>query len=459
VLGISEVNGGLPYIESPNVTKYGVITQTWNDERFTVAESLLKVGQVLLKSLEEPVVTYELDVQTIRTAGDLHVGDMVRVVSVGLDELMTVSNISKSDVTGAPYSGTVIIGRGTLDVGASLADLAERQRIAETYSQGAESIFTDSFMDNADADNPAEVTFIIPDNVVHVNEIAFTCILTNFRAYSKAVKGGGSGARTTDDGGASTVTSRDGGANILTSLGGGEVTRASYGGGGSTQVSSSGGGQSPVSSTEPTNVQTVSVKNVLPTSDSPGVHNHGLGAGPLIRSLNITKDSYGKVTNIEVFSENFVWSGDHIHEITIPEHNHIVNIPPHSHEVYLPTHTHDIYLPAHTHGINIPTHSHAIDIPAHHHDFSLPNHTHEIEYGIYKGPSASAMSVYLDDQLVGEYETSASNVNLIDYMSKNANGNIMRGAHVIKVVPDALTRVECIFQIRLFTNMHGGKQY
>lgn len=460
MLGISEVNDGLPYIESPNVAKYGIITQKWTDERFTVAESLLAVGQALLRRLEEPAITYELDIQTIRTAGNLNIGDMVRVVSIGLDELMTVSTISKSDVTGAPQSGTVTLGHGTLDVSSSLAELADRQRIAETYSQGAESIFTDSFVDNADGDNPAEVTFIIPDNVVHVNEITFTCILTNFRAYSKAVMGGGGGDDTTEFGGSIEKSSEAGGEITDTSLGGGAISKTSQGGGGDTRPSASGGGNVPISSIAPINVQTVSVKNVLPsTEDISKLHNHGLSAGGLVRSLNVTKDSTGRVTNVGVVSENFVWSGDHIHEIEIPEHGHTVKIPDHTHQIYLPNHIHWMEVEEHTHGIKIDPHAHTVKIPDHKHSFTIPNHTHSIEYGIYKGPSANAMSIYLDDQLVGEYESSVSNVNLIDYMSKNANGDIMRGAHMIKIVPDALTRVECVFQIRLFTNMHGGKQY
>lgn len=459
VLGISEVNNGLPYIDSPNIEKYGVITQTWTDERFTVADSLLAVGQAMLDQLEEPAVTYELDIQTIYTAGNLNIGDTVRVVSIGLDELMTVTTITKNDVTGAPQSGKVSLGQGTIDISTSLAELADRQRIAENYSQGAESIFTDSFVDNADATNPAEVTFIIPDNVVHVNEIVFSCSLTNFRAYSKAIRGGGGGDRTTDDGGASTLTSRDGGANTLTSLGGGETTRASYGGGGSTLASADGGGRTTSSSSGGGTSYSVSVTNVWPSQNAPGVHNHGLPAGPLLTGISVTKDADGKVTNVGYSSANFVWSGDHYHQITIPSHSHTVNIPDHSHHVYLPTHTHDVYLPAHTHGINIPTHAHQVDIPAHHHEFSLPNHTHDIEYGIFQGPVASSMNVYLDEVLVGVYSSSISNVNLIDYMSKNANGDILRGKHTIRVVPNTLTRVECIFQIRLFTNMHGGKQY
>ena len=459
VLGISEVNNGFPYIESSNIERYGVVTQTWTDERFTVAESLLAVGQTMLKRLEEPAVTYELDIQTIYTAGNLNIGDVVRVVSVGLDELMTVTTISKSDATGAPQSGKVELGQGTIDISTSLAELADRQRIAENYSQGSESIFTDSFVDNADVTNPAEVTFIIPDNVVHVNEIIFSCDLTNFRAYSKAIKGGGGGDSTTENGGSSTLSSRDGGANTITSLGGGETTRASYGGGGSTVASADGGGRSPTSTSDGQFSDTYDIAQKLPTTSSPGVHNHGLPAGPLVKSISVSKDVEGKVTNVSYSTANFVFSGDHIHRIDIPPHEHTVRIPDHSHLVYLPTHAHDVYLPAHDHGINIPTHAHQVDIPDHHHDFALPNHTHDIEYGIYKGPSATVMSVYLDEVLIGTYNSSISNINLIDYMSKNANGNIMRGKHIIKIVPNALTRIECVFQIRLFTNMHGGKQY
>ena len=440
VLGISEVNNGVPYIESPNVEKYGVITQTWIDKRFTVAESLLAVGKTILDQLDEPAITYDLDIQTIYTAGNLNIGDIVRVVSTDLDALMTVTTISKSDVTGARQSGKVKLGQGTIDISSSLAELADKQRISENYSQGAESIFTDSFVDNADVDNPAEVTFIIPDNVVHVNEIAFSCNLTNFRAYSKAVRGGGGGDRTTEDGGSFTPTTEDGGDFEPTSEDGGAAVPVSAGGGGVYAPSEGGGAV----------LQTIDVHNVLPTSTSPGVHNHGLPSGPIIRSINVSKDEEGKVIDVGSSWDEFTWSGDHQHKIIIEPHTHWINIPNHAHTV-------SIY--PHAHIVKIPPHSHKVRIDPHKHSFSLPNHTHDIEYGIYKGPIANSMSVYLDEVFVGTYNSSISNVNLIDYMSKNANGNILRGKHVIRIIPNALTRVECVFQIRLFTNMHGGKQY
>ena len=460
VLGISDVNNGKPYIDSPNISKYGVITQTWTDERFTVADSLLAVGQAMLKRLEEPGVSYELDIQTIYSAGNLNIGDVVRVVSVGLDDLMTVTTISKDDVTGAPQSGKIELGQGTIDISTSLAELADRQRIAENYSQGAESIFTDSFADNADPENPANITFLIPDNVVHVNEIAFTCVLSNFRAYSKAVKGGGGGDQTTEDGGSEVATTTDGGANTITSEGGGEVTRSSSSGGGGTYSSSGGGGVSRSSGGGGYYSEITDMGYTLPhNSDPDALHNHGLPNGPLVTNVEGRWNNAGVLTGFTLDREWFLASGAHYHEINIPSHSHSIDIPDHDHYVYLSNHSHDIYLPSHTHGIDIPAHTHNVTIPAHHHDFVLPNHTHGIEYGIYKGPTASKMDVYLDDTKVGTFDSSISGINLIEYMSKNANGKVMRGAHTIKVVPDQLTRVECIFQIRLFTNMHGGKQY
>ena len=460
VLGISDVNNGKPYIDSPNISKYGVITQTWTDERFTVADSLLAVGQAMLKRLEEPGVSYELDIQTIYSAGNLNIGDVVRVVSVGLDELMTVTTISKDDVTGAPQSGKIELGQGTIDISTSLAELADRQRIAENYSQGAESIFTDSFADNADPENPANITFLIPDNVVHVNEIAFTCVLSNFRAYSKAVKGGGGGDQTTEDGGSEVATTTDGGSNTITSEGGGEVTRSSSSGGGGTYSSSGGGGVSRSSGGGGYYSEITDMGYTLPrNSDPDALHNHGMNNGPLVSNVEGRWNDDGVLTGFTLDREYFVASGAHYHEINIPSHSHSIDIPDHDHYVYLSNHSHDIYLPSHTHGIDIPAHTHNVTIPAHHHDFVLPNHTHGIEYGIYKGPTASKMDVYLDDTKVGTFDSSISGINLIEYMSKNANGKVMRGAHTIKVVPDQLTRVECIFQIRLFTNMHGGQQY
>lgn len=434
-LGIAELNDGTPYLESPNVSKYGVITQIWTDERFTIAESLYEVGKSMLKKLEEPTIAYEIDTQAFYNTIDLRIGDTVRMVSPGLDEVMVVKNISKDDVTGAPRSGSILLGDATIDISNSIAELAEKQRIAETYSQGAESIFTDSFVDNADQTNPAEIVFTIPENVVHVNEIRFSCQLTNFRAYSKAIAGGGSGMTTTENGGSTTPTTSSGGGFTPTSSSGGSSTPTTSSGGGVATSTRAGGSDSRTTSSGGQSTE---------TSGNSGIDvNWGT-------ARTSTNDNH---------SHTFERVTGHKHKIDIPNHQHDFSVRSHRHDIDIPNHTHYVSIGTHTHTVNIPTHTHTVSIGTHKHEISLPNHTHGIQYGIYSGPRASSMDVYLDDTIIGTYTTSINDLNLISYMSKNANGNIMRGKHTIRIIPNNLTRVECTFQIRLFTNMHGGRQY
>ncbi|NLE05480.1 MAG: hypothetical protein GX638_11865 [Crenarchaeota archaeon] len=481
-LGIEQVNNGKPYLDSPNIAQYGVITQIWTDESQTIAQSLKNIGEAMLRQLEVPKITYHIDIQAIYAAANLNIGDTIRIVSDGLDELMTVRQFAKDDVTGAPNSGTIILGVGTVDIADSVAELAEKQRISETYSQGSESIFMDSFTDNADSTNPAEVTFRIPNNVVHVNEILFSCKLTSFRAYSKAIQGGGAVTKTTSDGGETNVTSSSGGLYTSSSSGGGSATITSTSGGnfiqttqdgGGGTISSYGGGSGTATSVSAGSFnQTIGVYNVLPTDDNIyRVHNHGIPKGTrLVTSLNVYKNSSGYVTDVTANEapygyspsgdhEHYININSHSHDVALPSHTHYVGLPAHSHYISVSGHTHSVSIPEHKHTISVPNHTHNVYISDHSHEISLPNHTHNIEYGIYKGPSASSIQVYLDDTNIGSYSGTITDLNLISYMSKDANGHIMRGNHTIKIIPNALTRIECTFQIRLFTNALGSGQY
>ena len=423
-LTIRSVNNDIPYIESINTDKYGIISQIWTDERITVEETLKATGEAMLKKLENPLITYDIDVQTIHNAANLNIGDTVRVVHSTLDEYMIVQELSKDDVSGKPYSGKIILGDGTNDFGNSIADITERQKISETYSQGSESIFMDSFYDNADNANPMETTFTIPENAVHVNEIRFSAKLTNFRAYSKATLGGGALTQSSNSGGATTQTSSSGGGATQTTNAGGNIT----------QTSDSGGGGAPTTTTHQ--------GQIYPTTET-----------------QISFPGFDSHTHYNFEAPGFTEYGGGLTSFSLGWHSHTINWPSHGHTVYLPNHVHNVTLPSHTHTVVIPTHTHQLSIPAHTHDITLPNHTHNIEYGIYKGPIASQMSIYLDNVLIGTYASSISNLNLISHMNKNANGDVMRGDHKIKIVPSSLTRIECAFQIRLFTNARGSGQY
>lgn len=64
-------------------------------------------------------------------------------------------------------------------------------------------------------------------------------------------------------------------------------------------------------------------------------------------------------------------------------------------------HKHYVDLPDHSHRFNVPAHTHSVNIPSHSHYFSVPAHTHAIEHGIYKGSSASYISIYVNGTDVG----------------------------------------------------------
>lgn len=458
-LNIKSVNNGVPYLESPNISKYGVLTQVWTDPRISVEDTLKTTGIAMLEKLDKPIVTYDISMQTILEAGNLAIGDTVRIVHGLLDETKIVQEFSKDDVSGAPKSGKVLLGTGTNDFGNSIADLAERQRISETYSQGSESIFMDSFYDNADNANPAETTFTIPENAVHINEIRFNAKLTNFRAYSKATLGGGAATPTSTDGGSASPTSASGGGGSVTSVsgGGGSLTSASGGGASVTSLNSS----LPESTYRfLTSSLTAVGSSVTGSAGSHSGDGWAAGAGVVPTSSANGPGAHTHTGGSHAHSVSFSVPS-HQHSYSVQSHDHIVSnaLPSHSHQVDIPNHQHIVNLQDHNHSVVIPSHTHQVVIPSHTHQVTIPNHTHAIEYGIYKGPIASQMAVYLDDVLIGTYSSSVRDLNLISYMSKNANGEVMRGSHTIKIVPSSLTRIECSFQIRMFTNARGSGQY
>ena len=554
-LDIRRVNNNIPYIDSPNISKYGVLTRVWTDERFTNDASLLQSGKAMLASLENPLVSYDIDIATVHRAADLEAGDMVRVVDEEVDIYTRVVEVSKDDVSGQPLIGKVVLANKDTDIAQSVADMADRHRIATTYAQGAESLFADSLYDNADPANPAELTFWVPNNAVHVNEILLTCRTSAFRSFSRATQGGGATTQTSTSGGASVEASASGGAstqatssgggNYTSTENGGNTTQATSSGGGSytstdsggntTQATSSGGGSytstenggsnsltsgsggyssettqnsggtsetSEGTVLEPSNIQanqgyynranhnhgipegSFMARNVyLRAVDLPpdmgggriygitsyetvdfvasGAHTHGAHnhrfTSP-IHSHNITIPSHQHNVNIPGHNHN-ITIPNHQHSVSIPSHNHSITIPNHQHSVNIPGHNHNINIPNHEHSVSIPSHQHNVSIPGHTHNLSLPNHTHDIEHGIYKGGSASSFTVAIDGVTIGTYSYSVSNLNLIAHMSKNANGEVLRGQHTIKITPNALTRIECAIQIRLFTNARGAGQF
>lgn len=290
-LSISDVNGGLPYLDADTQAQYGIINRIFVDRRFTSAETLKARGEAMLEDLKMPRITYSVD------AAELHAltndpidqfttGTQVRVIDeeLGIDVITRVVNKRRPDIKGSPGDVYLEIANKPQDIAGSIAELADRQRINEVYAQGATNIDSHDFTDNCDPDNPAVLRFYVAEEAIRINKVQLSFSSESFRAYSKAIEGGGGISTTTEGGGSFTspVTSEGGGGDVITS--GDSGIDVIYG----TGVTQSAG-------------------------DPPHIH--------------YFRDVQG-----------------HKHLIDIPSHTHIVDItiPDHAHDIELPDHTHEI---------------------------------------------------------------------------------------------------------------------
>ena len=524
-LNISKVNPtGKLYIDADTQSQYGVISQVWVDRRYQYDDTLYQAAVKRLNELKAPKTSYSVKTAYIGALKKCHIGDIVRIIDDddGVDVYLPVESIQKNDMLGAPDDAQLTFGSLQENAAGTVADLFERQKVEETYSQGAVTLFSESFQDNASADFPAEMRFYIPGNVVHINQILLQGRFTAFRGYSKATKGGGATSTTTqngggtsvtsnsggstqvtsasgggstvtsedggnstvtsEDGGSSTVTSQDGGSSTVTSEDGGSSTVTSQDGGSSTVTSESGGGSTATSAaggegsvtsagggsrdqyTDEAGAGTSQKDKTDSTTASAGVAHYHEFSWRHKHKFTFGDHTHGVSIpshshSVEIPNHTHdVEIPDHTHDVEIPDHKHNVELPDHTHDVEIPDHKHNVEIPNHTHSVDIPDHKHGVDIPAHKHNFSIPDHTHNIEYGIYQGTTASSGALIIDGTTVGNYR-SFSDLNLIPYLNKDEQGIVTRGWHTLKVKPNALTRVELDLVIQLFANSRGGGQY
>lgn len=411
-LTIAGVNGGLPYVEDAlSIEKYGLCSTILVDTRYEVAENLKAYAKQILRESAEPYVSYEIG------AIDLHrltkdafsrfrPGEIVRVID---DEdkinLRTrIVSVTKDDAQGDPGAVTVTLANKSQDIAGSISDLQSRALIGETYAQGSTNQQIYNFTDNADTTHPATLKLYISESVVRINKMLLNIQFEPFRAFERAVKGGG--GQTTSSGGGQTTSS---GGGSTTSSGGGATTSA---GGGQTS-----GGTALESS------------NILPSeTNGQDVHNHGL---PRNAALAIVDGSL-KI----VGSANFIWSGAHVH----PAHTHTIS-----------AHTHTIK--AHTHNVSAHTHT----VQAHTHTIS--DHTHEIQFGIYEGSRASRAVIKVDGRTIPT-PASYDNIDIVAYLSKDGSGKIQRNAwHTVEILPDTMSRIVGAVFSQTFCNSRGGGDY
>ena len=306
-LNIRKVNGDIPYLQdNAAVAQYGIHKRVWVDKSFEKADSLMASAQAILDKYKTPIESCAIDaidysLKDLYDLGGYIVGDMLQIfdLDTSTDRQMRVEKLSKSDIYGDNSNISLELGNRVADIGMTWADLQKKQLINDTYSQGATNIDSRDFVDNCDATYPAIIRFPIPSDVVNINQFLLTFETQKYRAYSKAVKGGGGSTRTSSSGGATTESTTSGGSTTQSSTAGGD-------------------------------------------------HDHIMFAHIFTGDVAATPKAFEaggatvelKSTGNEI--KTWTSSGDHSHSVSIPNHSHNVTIPSHTHDTVIPEHTHGI---------------------------------------------------------------------------------------------------------------------
>lgn len=367
-LTIATVNGGVKYLEdTASQAAWGIVALPYPDTTITDAATLRAVAQAQLDARKEPTITVsitgaDLSALTDESLDRLTVGRMCRtpLPDYGVTVLERIVSVRKTDVYRDNARAQITLANRNADSVAEMASAARKAMIGELYSQGATNQYAVHFADNADASNPAELSFYVDENAVHINSVACRFKLQAFRGYSKgAASGGGS--------------------------------------------TSGGGGASSTSTSSVERTATVAVST--PTDPADG------------SSMLYTGNANGLV-------------GLHSH---IYSHKHSV-------VAY-------VTIPGVT--LTVPSHTH-----------STPNHSHDPVLGIYKGGTATGVTVKVDGNIVPSGAISGGQFDAIPYLSKDADGKITRGTwHDIEITPNANTRIVADLHVKTFIRSITGGNY
>lgn len=396
-LNIAEVNNGVKYIQSPKeyTDKYGIIEKVWTDRRYEDANSLLAAAQAMLAELQEPAMqnTVTFNELGISRFEQVKIGGIVRIIDTETEtDIKTyITNLNRKydDV----LQSEITVANKATDIASSIADLADRQRIEMTYSQGATNLYSQSLQGNADKENGLKLNFFIPAEMRIVNKVQAKIQIDSFRAYSKATLGGGGFFGTTEDGGGFYDTTESGGGiSDSTDSGGGDYATSgvdSYGG------------------------------------SSAGGHNHGISSGTRLA----------------------VWVGSN--EDGLLEGGGYVTW------VKSGNHTHTVQIPAHRHSFDVPSHRHNVEIDEHAHDIDIEEHEHEITPGIFEFGNPSAFTVFVNGFQKTIIQETGADIDLTGYLVED--GSIPRGIwHEIEIRPNDLAYISIDMFVQGFIQSRGN---
>ena len=412
-LGIKEINGGLPYIQSPQeyVDKYGVIERIWIDRRYTNQESLLEAAKAMLAELQEQTYTYSIDITELNANmfERAAVGKIVEIIDTDSgDRYKTIITGVKREYGDTPQ-GTITIANKSTNIAETVADLADRQRIEMTYAQGATQLYAQSLQANADSKSAATMNFYIPAEMQIINKVMAKIKIESFRAYSKATETAGSVATTSESGGGTNSTSDYGGSSTETS---------------STELIAAWSSVADYSS---------GYNNTVAYAIPEGNHNHGINDGQ-----QLVTDVWGNAESISTSTVGFVASGEHFHHVAIPDHRHAITTE------------------GHYHTVSVPSHNHSFSVPNHQHHIKIPGHGHEITPGIYRFGSPRGFDLIVNGKNKGHVANTNIDIDLTDYLA--SDGKIQRGVwQEIAIKPDDLAYISIDLYVQGFVQSRGDK--
>ena len=421
-LNINKFTNGLGYIlaDKEHIEKYGIRESIWVDRRYENEETLYAAAQSMLNELCDPITSYSCGF-----IGDVKVGEVVNIIDY--EQTYVVKKmITYGDIDDIQYE----LSNKQPTLASTIADLANRQRIETTYSQGATNIYSISFVDNADANNGLDCDFYMPQSMRFVNKVVAKIKYDSFRAYSG----------TTEQGGSISATSAAGGQISSTSAAGGQISSTSESGGGGT--SAAGGGQSKTSAAGGKSTESTNQFDLASDTGTYGI---------------ISLAGYSGLTSTTSGHSHKV--PDHMHRIRISNfaHTHSVTIPSHRHSFEIDAHVHE--LPAHTHSFSLPAHTHSFSLPAHSHTFELPSHKHDIEPGIHRYGNPTQVELKVNGNSKGFFEDRSFEVDITEWLA-NDDGMISRGSfQTLSVIPNDIAHISVSLTVIGFIQSLEGGNY
>lgn len=402
-LNINKFTNGLGYIlaDKEHIEKYGIRESIWVDRRYENEETLYAAAQSMLNELCDPITSYSCGF-----IGDVKVGEVVNIIDY--EQTYVVKKIiTYGDIDDIQYE----LSNKQPTLASTIADLANRQRIETTYSQGATNIYSISFVDNADANNGLDCDFYMPQSMRFVNKVVAKIKYDSFRAYSGTTEQGGS------------ISS--------TSAAGGQISSTSESGGGGT--SAAGGGQSKTSAS-------------------------GGGATESTNQFDLASDTgtYG-IISLTGYSGLTSTTSGHSHKV--PDHMHRIRVSnfAHKHSVTIPSHRHSFEIDDHVHAL--PAHTHSFSLPAHSHTFELPSHKHDIEPGIHRYGNPTQVELKVNGNSKGFFEDRSFEVDITEWLA-NDDGMISRGSfQTLSVIPNDIAHISVSLTVIGFIQSLEGGNY